>query len=696
MSYAITSPFPSFNDTDGSPLNNGYVYVGQPNLNPVTDPTPVYWDDALTQPAAQPVRTINGYFSRNGSPGRLYTGLVSYSIRITNNKGALVFSDLNYLDPSSTAGNNYQQVITAISGQTVFSLSRTYVPGTNDLFVYRNGLRLIVGQDYTESSYNEITLTAGADNGDEFVFDIGYSYDSGITVDASGVQYKLPDASSVFTNVEAKLSETVSVKDFGAVGDGVTDDTAAIQAAINAAAGGELFFPEGVYLTSDALSVPANTSLYGTGTGSVIKSLTLVNGGPGYSHRQLDIRTVAGVRVSGIKFDAGLMTGFTAGMRSILCYDATDFIIQECVFVTPGAATASLNCSRYSILNNDVFIQSSTGVALHDGIIDQWAGSNNFQIRGNRIRGNGIGIYGILITGQDTAGAATPVYNYVVSENHVFGCRDAGIWGMGRNGLTYNFQITDNIVDTISFYYGLAVTDAYNFVVKGNVVRNTAQCGIRVFKESTFGGTYSAKYGVIADNVVQNANTSATTDIDSGSAISITNESEYIELVYNVVRGSTHRYAVFLGLATSNIDVKGETYIAGVVGDILNGATLASTNKLPGANFYQPTMTAVANVSTANGYVDTMYKRTGNIVQVYGRMDVTPTAAASTNTEVGISLPIPSNFTANNDASGTAITSFNVTAGLYADFTNDRVTLRFPSPNTLSNIFSFHFQYRIK
>lgn len=502
-------------------------------------------------------------------------------------------------------------------------------------------------------------------------------------------------SSKAFQNAD-KLNGIVSVLEFGARGDGVTDDTAAIQAALNAGAGGSVSFPEGVYLTSNALSVPANTSLYGTGVGSVIKSLTLVNGGPDYGHRQLDIRTVAGVRVSGIKFDAGLMTGFTAGMRSILCYDATDFIIQECVFVTPGAATASLNCSRYSILNNDVFIQSSTGVALHDGIIDQWAGSNNFQIRGNRIRGNGIGIYGILITGQDTAGAPTTVYNYVVSENHVFGCSDAGIWGMGRNGLTYNFQITDNIVDTISSYYGLAVTDAYNFVVKGNVVRNTASCGIRVYAENPTYGTHAGRYGVIADNIFQNANTSASTSVDTGSAISVTDESEYIEVVNNVVRGSTHRYAVFLGTLTSNIDVKGETYLAGVSGDILNQATLASTNKLPGANFYQPTMTAVANVSAANGYVDTMYKRTGNIVQVYGRMDVTPSAAASTNTEVGISLPIPSNFTANNDASGTAITSFNLSAGLYADFTNDRVTIRFPAPNTSSNIFSFNFQYRIK
>lgn len=56
----------------------------------------------------------------------------------------------------------------------------------------------------------------------------------------------------------SKLKDIVSVKDFGAVGDGVTDDTSAIQAAINAASGGNstVYMPDGVYRITSGLTIP--------------------------------------------------------------------------------------------------------------------------------------------------------------------------------------------------------------------------------------------------------------------------------------------------------------------------------------------------------------------------------------------------------------------------------------------------------
>ena len=50
--------------------------------------------------------------------------------------------------------------------------------------------------------------------------------------------------------LQDKVSEFVSVKDFGAVGDGVTDDTQAINAAINSISSGVIYFPTGTYRIS--------------------------------------------------------------------------------------------------------------------------------------------------------------------------------------------------------------------------------------------------------------------------------------------------------------------------------------------------------------------------------------------------------------------------------------------------------------
>ena len=505
--------------------------------------------------------------------------------------------------------------------------------------------------------------------------------------------------SMISRSLKDRFADTVNVKDFGAAGDGIQDDTSAIQAALTAGAGGKVFLPEGIYKTTNALNISSNTWLCGSGEGSVIRSLTLVSGGGGLGvgHRQVSGVNISGFRISNLKFDTGSMTGFAAGMRSIYLFGSSDYAIKDCVFITPGAAVASLNCARYSIINNDIYIQSTTGAALHDGIIDQWYGSHDFIISKNRIRGNSIGKYAILVTGTDTASAPTPVYNFVISENHVFDCLEVGVWAMGRSGSAYNFQITNNIVKNIINYYGIAITNAYNFVVNSNIVNGTYRASIRAFNENPiYGSTIAAEYGAITNNVFENANSSLSKAIDTGSAISITDGSKYIEVSNNIVRGSSHSYAVFLGTLTSNINVKGECFTSGALGLILNQATLASTNTVPGANLYQPTLTAVANISASSPYNTTMYQKTGNIVKVYGRLQLTPTTASSTTTQLGISLPLPSNFTGEADASGIGSTAFGIVASLFADSANDRITLQFQSPNTANNIISFHFQYIIK
>lgn len=75
-------------------------------------------------------------------------------------------------------------------------------------------------------------------------------------------------AGSVARDVALKLDEFRSVKDYGAKGDGINDDTKALDSAI--ATGANLFFPPGTYLLKKSLSLKDNQKLMGAGWSSVI------------------------------------------------------------------------------------------------------------------------------------------------------------------------------------------------------------------------------------------------------------------------------------------------------------------------------------------------------------------------------------------------------------------------------------------
>jgi parallel beta-helix repeat protein len=93
---------------------------------------------------------------------------------------------------------------------------------------------------------------------------------------ASLVGFRASDANSTARTVLAKLRDTVSVKDFGAVGDGVADDTAAIQAAINT--NKEVFVPNGTYNLSASLTMTNSQQIRGESqTLAILKTIAAVN-----------------------------------------------------------------------------------------------------------------------------------------------------------------------------------------------------------------------------------------------------------------------------------------------------------------------------------------------------------------------------------------------------------------------------------
>jgi hypothetical protein len=194
---SIQPTFPIFTETNGLPLENGYIWIGAANLDPQGNPINVYWDAALTIQAAQPIRTLNGYPSRSGTPARLYVNS-DYSIRVQNSKGSLVYSAPEALE-------RYSSDLVSFTG--------------------------FKGQIGTVANLAD-------DDGSDW---IGF--------DPVG-------ASAVARSAQDKMRDVVSVKDFGASPSATAAaNTAAFQAAIDSSQNAIIFVPAGTYQISGTLNV---------------------------------------------------------------------------------------------------------------------------------------------------------------------------------------------------------------------------------------------------------------------------------------------------------------------------------------------------------------------------------------------------------------------------------------------------------
>jgi len=241
------------------------------------------------------------------------------------------------------------------------------------------------------------------------------------------------------------------VKAYGAIGDGVTDDTTAIQSAINACqnSGGTVFFPLGIYLITNLLIQYNNVSLLGVGWGSVIQSsvanyalISVADGVSGLEVAHLKLKD-SGTFSAPLRGPGQLFinpNGTTSGVRgthvhhvwfsaSALCGISGNYIIDSHFhhnyFKSDSGAFGEhgvylSNGSQNVIVDHNVMISAGTsngaGVKVN-------ASSNNttsdIVIDGNTVSGF---LNGIMVASPSSA----VIPRLVISNNNLRGTSDSG------------------------------------------------------------------------------------------------------------------------------------------------------------------------------------------------------------------------------------------------------------------------------
>ena len=141
---------------------------------------------------------------------------------------------------------------------------------------------------------------------------------------------------AVATTVQSKLRETSSVKDFGATGDGVTDDSAAIQAAIDATpAGGSLYIPRGTYVINTGLTIGRAITLQGAGCsgtgGSRLK----------YTGNANALSFTGGGASTGARFLNFAIEGTSSANNGLYIYNAFNNITVQNVYISDFSKTSA-------------------------------------------------------------------------------------------------------------------------------------------------------------------------------------------------------------------------------------------------------------------------------------------------------------------------------------------------------------------
>jgi hypothetical protein len=302
------------------------------------------------------------FFGTDGNPlvgGKVYTYAAGTSTSLTT-----------YYDSTGTAANTNPIILDTRGEANIWLTSAAYK------FVLKTSTdTLIWTVDNITSNAYLISLL------DAFKADLANTTD--VAKGDALVGFKQSNSSGILAGavgrtVHEKFQEMISVKDFGATGDGITNDTTAMQNALTAAAGKSLYIPAGTYVCNQ-LVVSSGTSVYGDSASTTIIQATSSLGSSTPLFRNLNqigtpnVYSDSGISIKNIGFN-----GNNLGSRSTGLVDfgkVQDLTIDNCQIYNIQYIGISLSGCLYANVLNCVFKTCGNQTVTAEGGAALWIGN---------------------------------------------------------------------------------------------------------------------------------------------------------------------------------------------------------------------------------------------------------------------------------------------------------------------------------